>query len=238
MKAASLQGPPSYLAGEYVVKLFLKHHGLAIVMFGVFLAALGGMSLAGWLSYNDQLAEHGEATISYAKYLWTGEFYEAVFENWESEFLQMWALVILTVFLYQKGSIDSKPLKGKALQDTTSRLSIVRAHTWRTKMKAAGHSLYAHSLGISLLLLFLISFTLHAVGGTKAYNEEATHHGQPLVTIGEYVFSSQFWFESFQNWQSEFLAVGVLLILSVYLRERGSQQSKPVGKKYDEKTGE
>lgn len=220
------------------MKLFLKHHGLAIVMFGVFGAALVGMSIAGWASYSDQLTEHDRLSVSYVDYLWSGEYIEAVFENWESEFLQMWALVILTVFLYQKGSIDSKPLKGKTPQDTVSRLSIIRAHTWPAKMKAVRHELYAHSLGISLLLLFLASFALHAVGGVRAYNEEAIQHDQPTLSVAEYVISSQFWFESFQNWQSEFLAVGVLLILSVYLRERGSQQSKPVGKKYDEKTGE
>lgn len=207
-------------------------------MFGVFLAALVGMSFSGWITYNDHQIEHSQKTIDYVEYLWSGEFIEAVFENWESEFLQMWALVILTVFLYQKGSIDSKPLKGRAPQDTISRLSIVNAHAWHARARAFGHMLYAHSLGLSLLLLFLVSFTLHAAGGVRAYNDEALSHGRPTMNIAEYGVSSQFWFESFQNWQSEFLAVGVLLVLSVYLRERGSQQSKPVGRKYDKKTGE
>ena len=220
------------------MRQFLKQHGLAIAMFGIFFVALVGMSFSGWSSHNEHLTEHSQAIISFGEYLRGGEFIEAVFENWESEFLQMWALVILTVFLYQKGSIDSKPLRGKIPQDAGSRLSIINAHDWRKKVKALRHGLYAHSLGAALLLLFLASFTLHAAGGVKAYNEEALRHDQPAMNIGEYVVSSQFWFESFQNWQSEFLAVGVLLVLSIYLRERGSQQSKPVGKKYDEKTGE
>ena len=168
------------------MKLFLKHHGLAIVMFGVFLAALVGMSFSGWITNNDYQIEHGQSTISYIEYLWSGEFIEAVFENWESEFLQMWALVILTVFLYQKGSIDSKSLKGRAPQDTISRLSILNAHTWQARARAFGHTLYAHSLGLSLLLLFLVSFALHATGGVRAYNDEALSHGQPTMNIIEY----------------------------------------------------
>jgi hypothetical protein len=101
-----------------------------------------------------------------------------------------------------------------------------------------GHALYSHSLGLALLLLFVVSFSLHAIGGTAAYNNEARQHGQSEISVGEYAMSSRFWFESFQNWQSEFLAVGVLLVLSIYLRERGSQQSKPVGRAYDHKTGD
>jgi hypothetical protein len=219
------------------IKEYFKQHGLAVAMFGIFIAAIVAMSFSGWISENEEKYEHGIAQISYEEYLVSGHFVEAVFENWESEFLQMWALVILTVFLYQKGSADSKPLKGGVPQDASSRLSIIRARSWKRRGRALGHALYAHSLGLALLLLFLGSFILHAFGGAEVYNEEARQHGRPTISTIEYMATSTFWFESFQNWQSEFLAVGVLIILSIYLRERGSQQSKPVGKHYNDQTG-
>ncbi|HEU5121389.1 MAG TPA: DUF6766 family protein [Candidatus Saccharimonadales bacterium] len=220
------------------VREYFKQHGLATAMFGIFFVAIVAMSLSGWMSENEEKQEHSAAQIPYGEYVTSGHFVEAVFENWESEFLQMWALVILTVFLYQKGSADSKPLKGGAPQDTTSRLSIIHARSWRQRKKAIGHAVYAHSLGLALLALFLGSFILHALGGAEAYNDEARQHGQATVSVAEYMITPRFWFESFQNWQSEFLAVGVLIILSIYLRERGSQQSKPVGKHYNDQTGD
>lgn len=156
-------------------------------------------------------------------------FGEAVFENWESEFLQMGALVVLTIWLVQKGSADSKKLRGRNDVDTSSRYSIIRASSWRTRKKAVGSVLYANSLSIALFGLFFLSFVLHAWSGVAAANQEAIVHHQAQVGLLQYLVSSQFWFESFQNWQSEFLAVGLLILLSVYLRQRSSPESKPVG---------
>jgi hypothetical protein len=221
-----------------MTKRFLRNNSLAIAMFGIFLVSITGMSVVGWQSENNNRQDHRQAAQSYGEYIASGGFIEAVFENWESEFLQMWALVILTVFLYQKGSADSKPLRGKAPQDTSSRYSIIKAQNWRRRRKAAGHWLYAHSLGLALLALFIVSFSLHAAGGASAYNETVRLHGGETLNVWEYVASSKFWFESLQNWQSEFLSVGALMVLSIYLRERGSTESKPVGKRFDCKTGE
>ncbi|QQG51322.1 MAG: hypothetical protein HZB75_02335 [Candidatus Saccharibacteria bacterium] len=220
------------------MKNSLRNNGLATAMFAIFAVSIVGMSLAGWSSENEDRAEHGRTSQGYVEYITSGSYIEAVFENWESEFLQMWALVILTVFLYQKGSTDSKPLRGKASQDTSSRYSIIEADSWHKRGKAIVHGLYAHSLGIALFGIFIASFALHAVGGAQAYNELAVLHGGEAMSVFGYLGTSQFWFESLQNWQSEFLAVGALLVLSIYLRERGSQQSKPVGRRYDHKTGE
>jgi hypothetical protein len=220
------------------LKRTLKNNGLSIAMFTVFLGTLIGMSIVGWQHENDELQNHGQSPQGYGQYVTSGNFVEAVFENWESEFLQMWALVILTVFLRQKGSTDSKPMRGPAPEDTSSRLSIIRAEGWRQHIGAIGHTLYAHSLGLALLSIFVASFILHAAGGVSAYNEAAQLHGGETLSIFGYISTTQFWFESLQNWQSEFLAVGMLLVLSIYLRERGSQQSKPVGKRYDHQTGE
>jgi len=219
------------------MKRFVYNNSLTITLLTIFLLCIVGMSIAGWKTNNDELAEHAQTPISYSSYIVSGEFGEGVFENWESEFLQMWMLIILTIYLHQKGSADSKPLKGKSPQDTSSRYSLIQANTWRKRGKAAGHFFYRHSLSLAMFALFALSFSLHAVEGVSAYNEEATQHGSPTVSIAEYVTSSRFWYESLQNWQSEFLAIAALLILSIKLREHGSPESKPIGKRYDHVTG-
>ncbi len=215
---------------------FLRNNGLSIVLFLLFFIFLAGLSITGYRYENNELSAHNEPAITYREYISSGDFIEAVFENWESEFLQMGALVVLTIWLKQKGSADSKRLKGKEDVDTKSRYSIISAASWRLRRKAVGHAIYANSLGIALFALFFLSFAAHAASGTAAANEEALSHGEEQYSVMEYVSSSQFWFESFQNWQSEFLAVGALLILSIYLRQRKSPESKPVGEK-NSKTG-
>jgi hypothetical protein len=219
------------------MKKFFWDNSLAIALFAIFFLSIVGMSITGWLSNNETLSEHRQAEISYGGYVTGGEFVEGVFENWESEFLQMWALVILTVYLRQKGSADSKPMRGAAPQDTSSRYSIIRAATWKSRSKAARHLIYSHSLSLALLALFLGSFLLHALGGLEAYNQEALRHGSQTLTFFGFLASSEFWYQSLQNWQSEFLAIGTILVLSIKLRERGSPESKPVGKTYDHETG-
>lgn len=218
-------------------KQFLKENGLGLCMFGLFFIFTFGLSVTGYLHNNEELQTHKQPAESYISYLGSGGFAEALFENWESEFLQMGALVIATIFLYQKGAADSRKLKGKDAFDTSSRYSIIRAHTWQQRRRALGKALYANSLSLALMSLFLLSFILHAIGGTAARNEEALYHGEAVISAREYVRSSQFWFESFQNWQSEFLAVGTLLILSIYLRQRRSPESKPIGED-NQQTGE
>lgn len=220
------------------VRTFLRNNGLSVVIFSIFFLALVGMSIVGYRVANNELEAHQQPEESYVEYLGSGDFVEAVFENWESEFLQMWALVVLTVYLRQKGSEDSKPMRGKAPQDTSSRYSIINSTNWRQREKATKHFFYSHSLDLALISLFLMSLILHAVGGAGAYNDEQLQHGEQTVSVIGYLGTSQFWFESLQNWQSEFLAAGTLIVLSIFLRERGSQQSKPVGKRYNHKTGE
>lgn len=220
------------------MKRFWKNNSLSIVLLSIFAASLIGMSIVGWHTANNDAAEHGQPAESYAIYLTSGDFTEGVFENWESEFLQMFALVVLTIWLRQKGADDSKPLRGKTEQDTSSRLSIVNAATWAQRGKAIRHTMYAHSLSTALLLIFVFSFVMHAVGGAMMYNDDAAaHHSSERVTPLGYVGTSQFWYESLQNWQSEFFSVAMLLLLSIKLRERGSPESKPVGASYDSRTG-
>lgn len=217
-------------------RLFLQNNSLTLCMFGLFLVFLIGLSVAGHFQMNNELASHDQAARSYSSYITSGEFIEAVFENWESEFLQMAALVIATIFLRQKGATDSKKIRGHNAVDVVTRHSLIQ-RTLAARIKAASKVMYANSLSIALVSLFIVSFILHAVGGVAQYNHEAAQHGEQAVTIGQYVVTPQFWFESFQNWQSEFLAVGTLLLLSVFLRQQGSPESKPVAAP-NTKTGE
>lgn len=217
------------------MRRLLRENGLSIVLLGFFLALMVAQSIAGHREYNEDQRDHGSRPIGYSEYLTTGHYLESVFENWESEFFQMGFYVILTVFLRQKGSSESKKLTGREKVDEDPRKS-------RNEPKAPGPvrrggwvlKLYEHSLSLAFLLLFLLSFFLHGLYGLRAYNEELADHGRPEATLGEYMGGSQFWFESFQNWQSEFLAVASIVLLSIFLRERGSPESKPVAAPHSE----
>jgi hypothetical protein len=196
----------------------------------LFLFCLVGHAVAGWETYNENQREHGQPTVTLAAFLTTSEFGETVFENWESEFLQMGFYVILTVFLYQKGSSESKKHDGSddveedplAHRDDADAPRPVRAGGWRL-------TIYKNSLSLAFLALFALSFIGHAAAGARKHNEEQREHGRaaPVSAIG-YMQTPQFWYESFQNWQSEFLAVLAIVVLSIRLRQWGSPESKPV----------
>jgi hypothetical protein len=214
---------------------WVKEHGLLLTNAGLFLVFFGGMIVSGATTYSEDQLAHGQPAVTIAQYLATGDFVEATFENWESEFLQMGMYVLLTVFLFQKGSSESKPVGRDAPQDQDPRDATVKAATpWPVRRGGWVLKLYEHSLSIMFIALFLASFALHAFGGTAAYNDEQQSHGQPPVSVLGYLATSRFWFESFQNWQSEFLAVAALVGASVYLREKGSPESKPVAEPHYE----
>ena len=219
------------------MKRFFTNNSLSIVLIALFLIFLVGLATTGHAHQNEQLAMHGQSPESFGDYLGSGGFVEAVFENWESEFLQMGAFVLLTIWFKQKGSADSKEIEGQEKVDKPSHLLVRKAKNWKQRWRAIRHSLYSNSLSIALFALFFMSFALHAVGGVAAANEEAAQHGEPPMSVMQYVGSSQFWFESFQNWQSEFIAVAALIIFSIFLRQRYSPESKPV-EASDTKTGE
>ncbi|WP_314212286.1 DUF6766 family protein [Pseudarthrobacter equi] len=217
------------------MRKWAKEHGLLLANLALFLAFFGGMILSGAASYSEDQQAHGEPAVTVVQFLGSGEFLEATFENWESEFLQMAMYVVLTIFLFQKGSSESKPVDKKAPQDEDPRHAAIRKATpWPVKRGGMALGFYKHSLSILLFVLFLASFTMHGVGGAEAYSEDQQSHGQPAVTFLQYLGTSRFWFESFQNWQSEFLAVAVLVGASVYLREKGSPESKPVAEPHYE----
>ncbi|TQJ58861.1 hypothetical protein FBY30_1097 [Arthrobacter sp. SLBN-83] len=217
------------------MRRWAKEHGLLVANLACFLVFFVGMVLSGAASYSEDQQAHGEPPVSVLQFLGTGAFVEATFENWESEFLQMAMYVVLTVFLFQKGSSESKPLGKRAPQDEDpQQVAVSRATPWPVRRGGAVLKLYENSLSILLFALFLGSFALHAAGGVDEYNQDQQSHGQPAITLLQYLGSSRFWFESFQNWQSEFLAVGVLVGASVYLRQKGSPESKPVAEPHYE----
>jgi len=156
-----------------------------------------------------------------------------VFENWESEFLQMGAYVLLTAFLVQKGSPESKPVDADPPDPPVRPDSPLPA-----RLGGWTRALYGNSLSIVLLLFFALSFVGHLLGGTADYNEQqAMQSGAPPIGPGQFLTTSEFWFQSMQNWQSEFLAVGALIVLSIFLRQRESSQSKPVAAPHAETGG-
>ena len=211
------------------MKGFLRDNGLSLVLIALFVVFFVGQAVFGWLNYNDEQEEHHQPQIGFMQYLTTGAFGEAVFENWESEFLQMGLYVVLTAFLFQRGSSESKdPDKKEEVNENAD--SKAEGSDVPLPVKKGGLilMLYNHSLSLALILLFAISFVGHAVCGAKAHNEEALEHGRNAISVWQYLFTSQFWFESFQNWQSEFLAIFAIVVLSIWLREKGSSESKPV----------
>jgi hypothetical protein len=211
------------------MRTWVRDHGLLLANAGLFIVFFLGMVLSGVRAYNADQVEHHQAAVSLTGYLHTGDFFEATFENWESEFLQMGMYVVLTAFLFQRGSSESKPIEEPAPQDADPRDADKRANVpWPVRRGWIVLVLYENSLAGLFFVLFAATIALHAAGGAKAYSaQELAHGGQPVSTW-QYVHTSQFWFESFQNWQSEFLAVAVIVGASVYLRQKGSGESKPV----------
>ncbi len=211
------------------VRRFLRNNGLSITMFVLFAVFLGGQALAGRRVYNDEQREHREQTVELAEYLTSGHFIEAVFENWESEFLQMGSYVLLTVFLFQKGSPESRKIGQEEPQDADPRRAKkTKPVPWPVRRGGIALKLYENSLALAFLVLFLLSIALHAIGGADEYSQQQVEHGGKPISVGRFMTTWEFWYQSFQNWQSEFLAVGTLVVLSIFLRQRGSPESKPV----------
>jgi hypothetical protein len=214
---------------------FIYNNSLSIAFLLLAVITILAQIFTGMSQYNIFLNEHHQHAVGMLQYLETGHFIEATFENWESEFFQMGLFVWLTVFLRQKGSSESKVLVGKEEVDREP-----QAHSdapWPVRKGGFILSVYNHSLTISLGLLFIISFVLHWYGSNKDFNESQLLEGINAESMGTYLSNSRFWFESFQNWQSEFLSVFAIIFLSIYLREKGSPQSKPVDAPHSE-TGE
>ncbi len=203
-------------------------NGLALVMFGSFVVFAVLQSIFGWQVRNQELAQAGAPPASYWSYLGSGHFGEAIFENWESEFLQIGSYVLLTAFLVQRGSPESKPVDQKDRKEDRPESATGASPRW-SRSRGLARFVYRNSLSLALFAFFALSFLGHLLTGTAEYNEERALQSEgPPVSVLEFLRSSQFWFQSMQNWQSEFLEVGCLIVLSIVLRQLGSPESKPV----------
>jgi len=215
---------------------FLRDNGLALFFLGIFLASLIGQSFAGVRVHNEEEAAHGGSPISWLRYVTSSDFGQAVMENWQSEFLQFAVFIMATIWLVQRGSAESKaPDEAGPESDQKERIggyatgdapAWARTRGWRT-------ALYSHSLLLAMVAIFLGAWFAQSVTAWTIYNDEQRDHGDPTVTWVGYVLKADFWEKTLQNWQSEFLAVGTMAVFTIYLRERGSPESKPVGAPHD-----
>lgn len=214
------------------MKGFVARNGLLLVVFfGFFVMTFIGHTVTGQRVYNQDQIEHGGSAVPLTEYVTTGHFLEGTMENWESEFLQMGAYVLLTVWFKQKGSAESKKPtdEGDNPQDHDPLDEVTDQSPWPVRHgKGIVLALYKNSLSIAFFLLFAITFALHLVGGAREYSQAQQAHGGASVTPVKFLMTAEFWFQSLQNWQSEFLAVAAIVFLSIYLRQQGSPESKPV----------
>lgn len=211
------------------MKQFWRNNGLSVTLIGLFMVFQLGLSIVGLQQYNQEQSDHQQPTVTYLEYISGPAFLEATMENWESEFLQMFGYVLLTAFLFQKGSAESKDPDKEEPVDRDPRQSRHNPDApWPVRQGGVALVLYKNSLASAFFLLFAIAFVLHAVGGAQEYSkQQLAHGGEPVTTLG-YLGTSQFWFESLQNWQSEFLAIGLMVLFAIFLRQQGSPESKPV----------
>jgi hypothetical protein len=210
----------------------LRPHSLTIFFAVIFVLALVGQSIAGLAQYNQDQQAHGQPTTSYGAFITSSAFVVDVAENWQSEFLQFFLFILATIWLVQRGSPESKKpgdegvgtdreqLIGEHAKSNSPRWA--KAGGWRT-------TLYSNSLLLLMGAIFLLSWWAQSIAGQVVYNEDQREHGEALVSWAGYVTSPDFWNRTLQNWQSEFLAVGSMVAFSIFLRQRGSAESKPVG---------
>jgi hypothetical protein len=206
----------------------LKNNSLSLVFFLLFAFSLLGQVVTGLKEHNREMQDEGGQPVNIGEYLSTGHFLQSTFENWESEFLQMALFVILSMFLYQKGSSESKDPDNEKEEVDREPNPKKKDAPWPVKRGGWALSIYNYSLFYALFLLFVVSFVIHCYGSLKDYNDEQALKGLPPDSPMQYLSSSRLWFESFQNWQSEFLSVFAIVVLSIFLRQKGSPQSKPV----------
>ena len=219
------------------MRRFLRENSLSLAFLILFLLEFFGQSLAGWKSFNEQQAAHGASAISWGGYAVSPEFGSAVLENWQSEYLQFALFILATIWLIQKGSNESKRLEDAGLESDEKqkigRHAPMRAPGWA---RAGGWrtAIYANSLLVLMFIIFFASWLGQSVTGWREYNDAQREHGQATIGWARFVVNPTFWEGTRQNWQSEFLAVGSIVVFSIYLRQRGSPESKPVGSPHDD----
>ena len=218
------------------MRRFLKENGLSIVFLVLFLAALAGQAIAGHADFNDQQVQHGDPEISLSRYLVSSSFAVDVMENWQSEYLQFTLFIVLTVWLLQRGSPESKEMD-RAGGESDRRQQVggwaqPKSPRW-ARVAGIRRTVYENSLLLVMGAVWLGTWFAQSVAGRAEYNSARLDHNMDAVGWFAYLGKPDFWSRTLQNWQSEFLAVGSFAILAVYLRQRGSPESKPVGSPHD-----
>ncbi|MCW2787330.1 MAG: hypothetical protein JWP74_3847 [Marmoricola sp.] len=212
------------------MKRFLRQNSLTLVFLGLFLAALVGQAFAGWHQFNAQQTADNLGTIGLGDYLTSASFAVDVAENWQSEYLQFLLYVIGTVWLIQRGSPESpeEPGLGTQKDHKIGRYAQADSPKW-AKTGGLRTLVYSWSLTATMATIFFASWAVQSIAGWAAFNEKQLQSLMDPVSWGQYLMNADFWARTLQNWQSEFLAVGSMAIFAVYLRQRGSAESKPVG---------
>jgi hypothetical protein len=214
------------------MRTFLKHNSLSLVFLLIFLAAIVFQAIAGHADFNEDQDRHGDPRVSFGRYIVSSEFGTAVMENWQSEYLQFTLFILLTVWLVQRGSPESKEIDQAGRESDEDQK--VGEHATResprwAKVSGIPRTLYENSLLIVMGAIWVGTWFTQSVTGLGQYNADRLDHQEAPVSWAEYLTRPDFWERTLQNWQSEFLAVGSMAILAVYLRQRGSPESKPVG---------
>jgi hypothetical protein len=219
------------------MKAFLRDNGLSLFFGGLFAFTLTAQSFAGQRNHNAGRREHGGEELSWWGYVTSVDYWGAVMENWQSEFLQFAVFIGATVWLVQRGSNESKRLEDAGLE-TDEQQEVGRHARRRSPLLAKPGGivtrLYENSLLLTMAAIFLATWLAQSLNNWRMFNEEQRGHSQPTVGWGRYLLDPDFWEKTLQNWQSEFLAVGVMVVFTIYLRQRGSPESKPVGAPHDE----
>ena len=219
-------GLKSFIIKIVIKRTFIYKNSLTIFFLLLFFATLWAQAHYGWLEYNEGLIRQSQIILTFPQYLSSGHFMSATFENFESEFLQMGMYVIITVYLRQIGSAESKKIFHKSEVDREPKDH--KNAPWPVKKGGFILKLYSNSLFLCFAVLFIISWWLHFQGSWRDNNAELILQKLPTITKAEFLHQPRFWFETFQNWQSEFLSVAAIVFLSIYLRQKGSPESKPV----------
>ena len=214
------------------MRRFLRENSMSVVFLLLFLVALVGQAIAGHADFNNVAESHGDPTISFGRYVLSSDFGSAVMENWQSEYLQFTLFILLTVWLLQRGSPESKKLDRAGRESDQSQQVGPHARQnsprW-AKLAGFRRTLYENSLVLVMGTFWLGTWLAQSITGAARYNADQLDHQQEPLSWAAYITSANFWENTLENWQSEFLAVGSMAILAVYLRQRGSPESKPVG---------
>ncbi|WP_087006495.1 DUF6766 family protein [Gulosibacter sp. 10] len=209
-----------------------KDHALSIAFAAAFVLTLFGQSFAGLAVYNEEQAAHGGTAAGWLDFVTSSDFVVDVAENWQSEYLQFFLFILATVWLVQRGSPESKEPGSEGTGTDEEQLVGEYARpdspAW-ARARGCRRWIYSNSLLIVMGTIFVLSWLLQGLAGTVVYNAEQLQHGQPEVSFLGYVLSADFWNRTLQNWQSELLAVGSMVAFAIFLRQRGSAESKPVG---------